>query len=93
MTQQKPTSKTTHSLPVLQPDAAGIDVHPKVMYVGVPEDRASVAVRSFGTYTPDLIKLVNWLVECKIRTVAMESTGVYWITCKRQTLDAFGHGL
>ena len=73
------SASTTQSIPVLQPDAAGIDIHPKSIYIGVPNDRSSVTVRSFGTYTPDLIEIANWLAECRIRTVAMESTGVYWI--------------
>jgi len=70
---------TTQSMPELQPDAAGVDIHPQSVYVGVPQNRASVTVRCFGTFTPDLIELADWLAECKIRTVAMESTGVYWI--------------
>src|SRR5258708_8328107 len=78
-TSKNPTGKTTHSLPVLQPDAAGVDIHPRSIYVGVPEDRSSATVRSFGTFTPDLIEIASWLTECKIRTVGMESTGVYWI--------------
>jgi len=76
---RKRAGRTTQSLPVLEPDAAGADIHPTSIYVGVPEDRSSVTVRSFGTYTTDLIDIANWLAECKIRTVAMESTGVYWI--------------
>jgi transposase len=78
-TSKNSTGKTTQSLPVLQPDAAGVDIHPRSIYVGVPQDRASVTVRSFGSYTPDLMEIADWLAECKIRTVAMESTGVYWI--------------
>jgi transposase len=78
-TSDNKTAKTTQSLPVLQPDAAGVDIHPRSIYVGVPRDRALVTVRSFGSFTPDLIEIADWLAECKIRTVAMESTGVYWI--------------
>jgi transposase len=65
--------------PVLQPDAAGIDIGATEIYVAVPPDRAPEPVRSFGTFTPDLMVLADWLQECGIRTVAMESTGVFWI--------------
>ncbi len=63
----------------LQPNAAGIDVGSQVHYVAVPEDRAEEAVRHFGCYTEDLQALARWLKECGIETVAMESTGVYWV--------------
>ena len=49
------------------------------MYVCVPKDRAAEPVRCFGNFTPQLIEIVQWLKECRIRTVAMESTGVYWV--------------
>ena len=60
-------------------DAAGIDVGAKEMYVCVPEDRDSKNVRIFKTFTADLYDLADWLESCSIKTVAMESTGVYWI--------------
>lgn len=66
-------------LPVLHPDAAGIDIGAEEMFVAVPPDRDSDSVRSFGTFTRDLHELCDWLRSCSIRTVAMESTGVYWI--------------
>lgn len=66
-------------LPVLHPDAAGIDIGAEEIYVAVPPDRAEHSVRSFGTFTRDLHDLCDWLGNCKVRTVAMESTGVYWI--------------
>src|SRR5712692_9903472 len=47
--------------------------------VAVPEGRAEVAVREFGAFTADLIALADWLRQCGVTTVAMESTGVYWI--------------
>ncbi|NCC34013.1 MAG: IS110 family transposase, partial [Chloroflexia bacterium] len=64
---------------LVNPDAAGLDIGAERMWVCVPSDRDQPAVRSFGTFTPDLNALVDWLVACKITTVAMESTGVYWI--------------
>jgi len=63
----------------MRPDAAGIDIASGVHYVAVPEGRCEQSVRSFGTYTEDLHTIAKWLLECKINTVAMESTGVYWI--------------
>src|SRR5689334_7983387 len=66
-------------LTIAHPDAAGIDVGARVHYVAVPEGRAEPSVRSFGAYTAQLEELVQWLKSCGIKTVAMESTGVYWI--------------
>lgn len=60
-------------------NAAGIDIGDSQMYVAVPEDRDDKFVRVFGTFTPDLVSIAQWLKQCKITTVAMESTGVYWI--------------
>ncbi len=65
--------------PVLEPNAAGIDVGAREMFVAVPADRDENSVRVFPTFTEDLERLVDWLVECGVTTVAMESTGVYWI--------------
>jgi transposase len=66
-------------LPVMRPDAAGIDIGATEIFVAVPADRAHENVRSFPTFTQDLYALAGWLEQCGIRTVAMESTGVYWI--------------
>lgn len=62
-------------------NAAGIDIGAETHYVAVPEGRDPKGqdVRNFGTFTSDLYAIANWLEECKIDTVAMESTGVYWI--------------
>jgi hypothetical protein len=65
--------------PVLEPNACGIDVGARQMYVAVAPDRADEPVRVFETFTEDLERLADWLVSCGVRTVAMESTGVYWI--------------
>jgi transposase len=59
--------------------AAGIDCGAKSHYVAVPVDRDPQPVREFSTLTPGLQQLADWLVKCGIKTVAMESTGVYWI--------------
>jgi transposase len=67
------------TLPVLNPDAAGIDIGATEIYVAVPGDRDPEPVRMFATFTEDLNELADWLQQCRVRTVAMESTGVYWI--------------
>jgi len=66
-------------LPVMRPDAAGIDIGATEIFVAVPADRATENVRSFPTFTQDLYALADWLKSCGVKTVAMESTGVYWI--------------
>jgi hypothetical protein len=75
-------------LTITHPDAAGIDVGARVHYVAVPEGRDKVSVRSFGAYTAQLDELVQWLKECGITTVAMESTGVYWISLYQKLEEA-----
>jgi transposase len=60
-------------------DAAGIDIGASSHFVAVPEDRDERPVREFAAYTADLYQLADWLKACGIKTVAMESTGVYWI--------------
>jgi len=60
-------------------DAAGIDVGSREHYVAVPAERDPQPVRCFGTFTSDLEALAEWLRQCGVETVAMESTGVYWI--------------
>jgi transposase len=64
---------------VVSPDAAGIDVGASEMWVCVPEGRGPERVRKFGTATVELEALSSWLLQCGVKTVAMESTGVYWI--------------
>lgn len=71
--------KKGRGLRTIHPDAAGIDVGSAEHYVAVPEDRDEKPVRAFGCLTPDLHEMARWLKACGIKTVAMESTGVYWI--------------
>jgi transposase len=75
--------------PVLEPNAAGIDIGAREVYVAVPPDRDEQPVRIFDTFTADLHELANWLTACGITTVAMESTGVYWIPVY-EILEAHG---
>jgi transposase len=63
----------------LQPDAAGIDCGERSHFVAVPVERDPEPVREFRTFTAELMRLADWLAQCRIKTVAMESTGVYWI--------------
>src|SRR5579872_3310995 len=72
-------SKRPQAMEQIQPNAAGVDVHSGSHFVAVPEDRDEYPVRTFGAFTEDLVKLADWLSACGITTVAMESTGVYWI--------------
>jgi transposase len=65
--------------PILEPNAAGIDIGAREIFVAVPPDRDEHPVRVFSTFTEDLEKMAQWLASCGITTVAMESTGVYWI--------------
>src|ERR1700739_4492805 len=67
------------NLEVMHPDAAGIDIGNESHYVAVPPTRASEPVRRFGCTTGELKQMADWLKQCGIRTVAMQSTGVYWI--------------
>jgi transposase len=80
MPKKRKTRKTDNAvLPVMRPNAAGIDIGSTEIYVAVPADRDAENVRSFPTFTQDLYALADWLKRCAIETVAMESTGVYWI--------------
>jgi transposase len=73
------TLKQVAPLPIINPNAAAIDVHSDNHVVCVPADRATPNVRTFGANSCDLIQIANWLRECGITTVAIESTGIYWI--------------
>ena len=64
--------------PVLEPNAAGVDVGAREMFVAVPPGRDESPVRVFTTFTDDLERLADWLAQCGVTTVAMESTGVYF---------------
>jgi hypothetical protein len=78
MSKRKSASKWDE-MPIVHPNASGVDMGSKEVWVCVPSDRDAEAVRCFATFTPDLERLADWLVACGVDTVAMESTGVYWI--------------
>ncbi len=80
--------KTQRHFQLIHPDCAGIDIGSREHWVGV-DPRHGQAARGFSTFTDDLIKLADWLQELKIKVVAMEATGVYWIPLF-ELLDARG---
>jgi transposase len=73
----------------INPHAAGIDCGSAEHFVAVPPDRDPTPVRSFTTFTGDLQRLADWLTACRVTSVAMEATGVYWIPLY-EILDARG---
>jgi transposase len=79
--QQQPRSQSTlpPQLAAVNLHAAGIDVGAEAHFVAVPPSDDPQPVRCFGAYTIDLESLADWLAACRVTTVALESTGVYWI--------------
>lgn len=75
----KQAKRERHLLERINLNSAGIDIGGEEHWVAVPEDRAEEAVQRFGNHTAELHRLAHWLEACEIDTVAMESTGVYWI--------------
>src|SRR5437660_9382503 len=67
------------SLEVIHPDAAGIDIGNESHYAAVPPSRDSQLVREFGCTTAELKAMAAWLEQCRRRSVAMQSIGVYWV--------------
>jgi transposase len=76
-------------LEVVHPDAAGIDVGNEAHYVAVRGDRDPEPVRRFECFTADLYRMADWLQSCGVKTIAMQSTGVYWIPVY-DILEEFG---
>jgi len=79
MDKSKKNSKRIATFSVVHPHAAGIDVADTSMVVAVPPESIIENVRTFGCFTCDLHDIAHWLKECEVETVAMESTGVYWV--------------
>ena len=77
-----------NKLAIVNPDAAGIDIADKEMQVCVPEDRDGENNRCFGSFTGDLNMIVEWLQACRITTVAMEATGIYYLQLFLKLQDA-----
>jgi transposase len=81
--------KSRQPLTITHPNAAGIDIGSASHFVAVPPDRDDNPVREFPSFTADLNALADWLTASGVDTVAMESTGVYWIPLF-ELLDARG---
>jgi transposase len=79
MGKRKQPNRSDATLYCMEPNAAGVDIGATEAFVAVPPDRDPQPIRSFAAFTADLHRLADWLRECNIDTVAMESTGVYWI--------------
>ncbi len=72
-------SRRRREMSPIHPNAAAVDVGATMHMAAVDPNRDPEPVRSFGTFTGDLHRLADWFALCGVRTVAMESTGVYWI--------------
>jgi transposase len=83
-TRSKPTG-----LPIIHPFAAGIDIGSRFHVVAVSPDLCDEPVQTFQAFTGDLQRMANWLVATGTKTVAMESTGVYWVAAY-EVLEAHG---
>ncbi len=79
MARRRKQEKSAYSLPVIRPETAGIDIGATQIHVAVSPSRDAEAVREFGTFTEDLRAIADWLRATGVKSVAMESTGVYWI--------------
>lgn len=77
-----------NKLAIVNPNAAGIDIADTEMQVCVPEDRDGENNRRFGSFTQDLNTIVDWLKDCRITTVAMEATGIYYLSLFLKLQDA-----
>ncbi len=89
---RKPGKKivaVTAGLEVLRPNAAGIDVGNAEHYVAVPAGRDPQPVQTFGSFTADLHRMGRWLQVCRVETVVMQATGVYWMALY-QVLESYG---
>ncbi len=85
-----PPGSRSRAVPgVLHPRGAGADIGAREIYLCVPEDCAGPRIRSFGTFTEDLEEIAAWLKECRVDSVAMESTGLYWLPL-HQVLNRHG---
>lgn len=88
---KKATAKAdaTQGIPPLNLHAAGIDVGSAEHYVAVPPDRDANPIQKFGSFTADLHRMGRWLKDCRVQTVVMQSTGVYW-TALYDVLESYG---
>lgn len=85
---QKPSTKQRSINPQTHPNSAGVDIGAEEFVVAVPPERSEEPIRTFRTFTSRVLALRDWLVSCGIKTVAMESTGNYWITLYDTLVEA-----
>lgn len=85
----KKRAKNNQSLPVINPNSAGIDIGSSFHVVAVAPDKCDKPVRTFKAFTSGLHEMATWLTEHNITTVAMESTGVYWVPVY-EVLEEYG---
>lgn len=71
--------KHIEPIEIVHPNAAGLDIGSREIFACVSPNRDGETIQVFGTFTPDLQRLADWLIAAGVDTVAMESTGVYWI--------------
>lgn len=83
-TKPKPTG-----LPIIQPFAAGIDIGSRFHVAAVSPDLCDEPVQTFQAFTSDIRRMADWLVATGIKTVVMESTGVYWVAAY-EVLESYG---
>ena len=81
-------SQDGNKLAIVNPNEAGIDIEDTEIQVCVPEDRDGENNRRFGSFTQDLNTIVDWLKDCRITTVAMEATGIYYLSLFLKLQDA-----
>ena len=79
MNPKRSKPKNDRTMPMIHPNAAAIDIGATMHTAAVRADRMPQPIRSFGTFTTDLHRLVDWFTECGVETVVMELTSVYWI--------------
>ena len=79
MKRDRPSGVRPSDLTMIHADAAAIDIGATMHVAAVGADQSAEPVRSFGTFTADLCRLADWFADCGVKTVVMESTGVYWI--------------
>src|SRR6201984_1948220 len=84
----KTKSKASKPIHDPQPDSAGVDIGANEIWVAVAAERTEKSLRRFDAFTQDLKALVKWLLDCGVRSVAMESTGVYWLALYQLLEDA-----
>src|SRR4051812_20864677 len=78
-----------NNMPIIHPNAAGIDIGSKFHVVAVRSDKAIEPVRTFQSFTTDLHDMAKWLKSCDVSSIAMESTGIYWVPAF-EILESYG---